>query len=72
MHARPPSQVGASSIETSLTFLVSVNDSWGDCLATVKTLLINSDTPLNKSDRIQVGNCDSGPLVFHVTQDNSE
>ena len=38
----------------------------------MKTLSINSDTPLNKSDRIQVGNCDSGPLVFQVTKDSSK
>lgn len=61
----------AYDVDTTVTFLISINDSWGNCLATVKTLPINSNTPLNKSDRIQVGNCDSGPLVFQVTQDNS-
>ncbi len=59
-------------VNATLSFLVSVNNTWGDCIATVKTLPINSDTPLNKSERIQVGNCDSGPLVFQVTKDSSK
>ncbi len=59
-------------INASLTFLISVNDSWGDCIATVKTYPIRSNTPLNKSQNIQVGNCDNGPLEFRVTQDGSE
>jgi secretion-regulating guanine nucleotide exchange factor len=51
-----------------LTFLICVNDTWGDCMTTVKTLPISPDTPYNKSDRIQVGDCDSGPLTFTTSK----
>ena len=67
----PPAR-GASFVETTLTFLVSVNATYDDCIATVKTPPIHSNTPYNKSANIMVGDCDHGPLIFQVTQDGRE
>ena len=52
-----------------MTFLICVNDTWGDCIATVKTPEIKPNTPWNKSDNILVGNCDHGPLIYKVQRE---
>ncbi len=38
-------------------------------MATVKTSFIAPDTPRNKSENIQVGNCDNGPLIYSVNEE---
>ena len=52
----------------SLTFLVCVNDTWGNCITTVRTPPIKPNTPWNKSENIVVGDCDNGPLLYTVQQ----
>ncbi|XP_071166074.1 uncharacterized protein [Mytilus edulis] len=47
----------------SVTFLLTVNDTWGDCIHTVKTPAV---VPGKKSQSIPVGKCDHGPLEFSV------
>ena len=37
-------------------------------MTTVKTFSMAPDTPRNKSENIQVGDCDHGPLVYHVNE----
>lgn len=68
---------GAVDGVTSITFLVTVNDTWkwdppisnDTCMVTIKTNPLYPNTPLNKSQNIMVGNCDHGPLVFSVNSD---
>ena len=52
----------------SVVFLITVNNTWRDCMATVKTPNMAPDVPRNETSNILVGDCDSGPLVFTVTQ----
>ena len=55
---------------------MTVNDSWkydppisnDTCMATIKTFPIAPDTPKNKSQIIQVGDCDHGPLTYSVNE----
>ncbi|XP_019864463.1 PREDICTED: uncharacterized protein LOC109593807 [Amphimedon queenslandica] len=65
--AAPP-QPSAPRDVISLTFLVCVNDTWGNCITTVKTPPIKPNTPWNKSENIMVGDCDHGPLLYTVQQ----
>ena len=61
----------------SVTFLITVNDSWkydppisnDTCMTTVKTFAMAPDTPKNKSKNIEVGDCDNGPLIYHVNEE---
>ncbi len=63
---------------TSVTFLVTVNDTWkwdppienDTCMVTIKTNPLYPNTPLNKTDNIMVGDCDNGPLVFTINSDD--
>lgn len=58
----------------SVSFLIAVNDSWkydpplynDTCMVTVKTGPLYPDVPLNKSESIQIGDCDGGPLVYTI------
>ena len=56
----------------SVTFLVTVNDRWypqeynTTCLQTVKTTPLRPDVSINKTQSIQVGNCDRGPLTYTI------
>ena len=56
----------------SVTFLVTVNDTWypqeynTTCLQTVKTPPLQPDVSINETQSIQVGNCDHGPLTYTV------
>ena len=51
-----------------------MNDTWkwdppisnDTCMVTIKTNPLYPDTPLNKSEKIRVGDCDSGPLVYII------
>ena len=52
----------------SVVFLITVNDTWQDCMATVKTPNMAPNVPRNETTNILVGDCDSGPLVYQVTQ----
>lgn len=69
---------GVSGV-TSITFLVTVNDTWkwdppiynDTCMVTVKTNPLYPNTPRNKSENIMVGSCDNGPLMFSVNSASS-
>ena len=56
----------------SVTFLVTVNDTWypqeynTTCLQTVKTPPLWPDVSINETQSIQVGNCDRGPLTYTI------
>jgi len=56
----------------SVTFLVTVNDTWypqeynTTCLQTVKSPPIRPDVSINETQSIQVGNCDRGPLTYTI------
>ncbi len=56
----------------SVTFLVTVNDTWypqdygKTCLQTVKSPPLQPNTSWNETKTIHVGNCDYGPLIFTV------
>ena len=56
----------------SVTFLVTVNDTWypneynTTCLQTVKTPPLHPNIPYNESQSIQVGKCDHGPLTYTI------
>ena len=65
----PTSSTGVHRVVESVTFLVTVNDTWetGGCLETVKTPPIRPDTPWNESQSITVGKCDHGPLTYTLT-----
>ena len=63
-----PARPSAPRDVISLTFLVCVNDTWGNCITTVKTPPIKPNTPWNKSENIMVGDCDHGPLLYTVQQ----
>lgn len=63
---------GSPNDVISMTFLICVNDTWGNCIATVKTPDIKPNTPWNKSENILVGNCDHGPLIYNVQQEGGK
>lgn len=61
-------------VVASVTFLLTVNDTWypdeynETCLQTVKTPPIRPNGKWNESRSIQVGKCDYGALTFQVTE----
>ena len=65
--------------DTSVTFLVNVNNTYKHvppfdnssytCATTVKTDPLSPETPLNKSEKIMIGNCDNGSLIFTIHSD---
>lgn len=61
----------------SVTFLVTVNDTWypdeygTTCLQTVKTPPLRPNMPYNESQPIQVGKCDHGPLTYKIGSEDS-
>ncbi|XP_065909146.1 uncharacterized protein [Dysidea avara] len=67
----------ASSGEVlSVTFLLTVNDTWypGEnngkkCLHTVKTPPLKPNTSWTDSIKIQVGECDHGPLTYTISKE---
>ena len=67
----------APSKVLSVTFLLTVNDTWYPdedpnhklCILTVKTPPLKPDQKWNESEKIQVGECDSGPLTYTVTDE---
>ncbi|XP_078599266.1 uncharacterized protein LOC144874681 [Branchiostoma floridae x Branchiostoma japonicum] len=52
-----------------IRFLVTVNDTWNPdgCIATVATDPLVPNKKYNQSEKIMVGSCDQGPLVYTVT-----
>lgn len=59
-----------------MSFLITVNDTWmadddpqpqPPCIFTART---GDIVRAQKSDEIQVGACDSGPLIWNITADN--
>jgi len=59
----------------SVTFLVTVNDTWypeenngKKCLHTVKTPPLKPNGTWNNSTKIQVGECDHGPLTYTISK----
>lgn len=61
----------------SITFLVSVNDTWypseygKQCLKTVKSPPLQPNRSWNDSVTIHVGNCDYGPLIYTVSSETA-
>ncbi|XP_019615454.1 PREDICTED: uncharacterized protein LOC109463181 isoform X1 [Branchiostoma belcheri] len=52
-----------------IRFLVTVNDTWDPdgCIATVATDQLLPNKKYNQSEKIMVGSCDHGPLVYTVS-----
>ena len=69
--------LGNGTKVVSVTFLVTVNDTWypdeynTTCLQTVKTPPLRPNTPYNESQPIQVGKCDHGPLTYTIGSEYS-
>ncbi len=61
---------------TSVTFLLTVNDTWypdeyhKNCLQTVKTPPLRPNQQRNKTQSIDVGVCDQGPLIYTATDES--
>lgn len=65
---------------TSVTFLIDVNNTYKHippfdnssytCVTTIKTDPLYPNTPLNKSEKIMMGNCDNGSLLFTIHTDD--
>ena len=59
----------------SVTFLVTVNDTWypdeynKTCMATVKSPALQPGVKYNNTMQIYVGECDHGPLMFTLSDD---
>ena len=59
----------------SVTFLVTVNDTWypdeynKTCMETVRTPALRPGVKYNESMQIHVGDCDHGPLMFTLSDD---
>ncbi|KAJ8304678.1 hypothetical protein KUTeg_018261 [Tegillarca granosa] len=51
---------------SSIRFLVSVNDTWGSCLATVATPPLKPGVKHNYTNAIHVAKCDHGPLDYNI------
>ncbi len=69
----PPAE--SPSAVTSVTFLLTVNDTWypdeyhKKCLQTVKTPPLQPNQQWNKTQSIAVGVCDHGPLLYTITDE---
>ena len=67
---------GAFKVD-SVTFLVTVNDTWypdefnKTCMATVKTPALQPGVKYNNTMQIHVGDCDHGPLMFTLSDDGT-
>jgi len=57
---------------TSVSFLVSVNLTWGNCIKTVRTPPLKPNQQWNKTTPITVGNCDHGPLTYTINESTTE
>ena len=77
-HTHTPSVASASHENfkvDSVTFLVTVNDTWypdeynKTCMATVKTPALQPGVKYNETMQIHVGDCDHGPLMFTLSDD---
>ena len=61
----------------SVTFLVTVNDTWypdeynKTCMETVMTPALRPGVKYNESMQIHVGDCDHGPLMFTLSDDGT-
>ena len=51
---------GLSNNLNSMTFLICVNVTDNDCIATAITPSIKPNVSLNKSEKVIIGNCDHG------------
>ncbi|XP_048733964.1 uncharacterized protein LOC125650062 isoform X1 [Ostrea edulis] len=54
---------------SSLQFLVTVNTTFNDCIATIKTPWLK---PGSKGEKIYVGGCDEGPLNVSVGPEETD
>ena len=79
-HTHTPSVTSGSHEKfkvTSVTFLVTVNDTWypdeynKTCMATVKTPGLQPGVKYNDTMQIHVGDCDHGPLMFTLSDDGT-
>ena len=67
-----PGLVSDAKEVVSVTFLVTVNDTWypqeynTTCLQTVKSPPIRPDISINETQSFQVGKCDHGPLTYTI------
>lgn len=57
---------------TNVSFLVSVNLTWGNCIKTVRTPPLKPNQQWNKTTPITVGNCDHGPLTYTINESTTE
>ena len=57
---------------TSVSFLVSVNLTWGNCIQTVRTPPLKPNQKWNETTPITVGSCDHGPLTYTINQTPTE
>ena len=61
----------------SVTFLVTVNDTWypdeynKTCMATVRSPALQPGVKYNETMQIHVGECDHGPLMFTLSEDGT-
>ena len=62
-------EASAGSSVSSMSFLVSVNLTWTECIATAKTPLLPPDQTWNSTQPIAVGHCDKGPLTYTISTD---
>ena len=63
---------GVSNNLNSMTFLICVNATDDDCIATATTPSIKPNVSLNKSEKVIIGDCDHGPLTYKVVQREGE
>lgn len=53
-----------------MTFLVSVNLTWGDCIATAKTPALKPNQSWNETETVTVGHCDKGRLTYKISEES--
>ena len=52
-----------------MSFLVSVNLTWGECIATAKTPALKPNQSWNETEMIAVGHCDKGRLTYKISEE---
>ena len=73
----PPTVTDSPDKVISVTFLLTVNDTWypGEyhkkCIQTVKTPPLKPNQKWNESVNILVGECDHGPLTYMVSDEGT-
>ncbi len=77
-HTHTQTETPSAPHVASVTFLLTVNDTWypedypnQTCLRTVKTPPLKPDQRWNESQSIAVGKCDHGPLIYTLTDEGT-